>query len=243
MAAMRRMAMAVLAAIVLAAAPGCSVKRYAVNRLGDSLAASGTTYTGDDDPDLVGQALPFGLKLIESLLAESPRHQGLLVAATSGFTSYAHGYVEFDADVQESVSLDTTRALRARARRLYLRARDYGLRALEARHPGFGRTLAADPVAAAVAAPPPNVAPPWCRLARLCPLVPPWLAPMRAMRLGSMSGRDFRAARAPIASAARKVGLPALSRSVRTRRSRPHRPNQQSPPRETPNKTKRPAME
>jgi hypothetical protein len=36
----------------------------------------------------------------------------------------------------------------ARARRLYLRARDYGLRGLDTRHHGFTRGLSADPKAA-----------------------------------------------------------------------------------------------
>ena len=47
---------------------GCSVKRFAINKLGDSLANSGTTYAADDDVELVGQALPFSLKLVEGLL-------------------------------------------------------------------------------------------------------------------------------------------------------------------------------
>ena len=36
--------------------------------------------------ELVREAVPFSLKLIESLLAESPRHRGLLLAACKGFT-------------------------------------------------------------------------------------------------------------------------------------------------------------
>ena len=46
---------------------------------------------------------------------------------------------------------DTARAshLRGRARRLYLRARGYGLRGLEVKHPGFEQKLRADAKAAA----------------------------------------------------------------------------------------------
>ena len=61
-------------------ATGCSIKRIAVNKLGDALAGGGTTFASDDDPDLVKAAVPFSLKLMESLLAESPRHKGLLFA-------------------------------------------------------------------------------------------------------------------------------------------------------------------
>lgn len=59
---------------------GCAVKKIAVNKLGDAIASAGEVYASDDDPELVREAVPFSLKLIESLLAESPRHRGLLVA-------------------------------------------------------------------------------------------------------------------------------------------------------------------
>ncbi len=112
---------------------GCSVKKYAINKLGDALAGSGTTFASDDDPELIRGALPFSLKLVESLLAESPRHHGLLLAACSGFTQYAYAYIQQDADQLEGRDLAAAAALRSRARRLYLRARDYGLRGLEMR--------------------------------------------------------------------------------------------------------------
>src|SRR5213593_2770915 len=130
---MRVVALCLLAAL---ASGGCSIKKFAINKLGDSLANSGTTYAADDDPELVGQALPFSLKLVEGLLAEAPAHRGLLFAAASGFTEYAYVYVQQDADVLEGQDLERSTALRARARRLYLRARDYGLRGIEARHRG-----------------------------------------------------------------------------------------------------------
>ena len=132
--------------------PGCSIRRLAVNRLGDALAQSGTTYASDDDPQLVREALPFALKLIESLLEQSPRHRGLLLAAAGGFTQYAHAFVQQDADEAEDRDLRTAAALRARALRLYLRARDYGLHGLDAAHEGLARGLRADRVAALEAA-------------------------------------------------------------------------------------------
>ena len=126
---------------MLIAASGCSVKKFAINKLGDSLANSGTTYSADDDPELVGQALPFSLKLVESLLAESPAHRGLLFAAASGFTAYAYAYVQEDADEIGDRDPNAAAALRARARRLYLRARGYALRGLAVEHPDFEREV------------------------------------------------------------------------------------------------------
>jgi len=142
-----RLPLLLLLALALAAG-GCSMRRFAVNQVGDALAGGGSTFTGDDDPELVGAALPFGLKLMESLLAESPEHDGLLLALTRNFTQYAYGWVQLPAEQREAAELDAAREQFARAKRLYLRARGYGLRGLEGRLPGFTNALAADPAAA-----------------------------------------------------------------------------------------------
>src|SRR5580698_9355793 len=76
--------------ILLLLLAGCSIKKVAVNKLGNALAGSGTTFASDNDPDLISSAAPFSLKLMESLLAESPKHRGLLLATASGFTQYAY---------------------------------------------------------------------------------------------------------------------------------------------------------
>jgi predicted anti-sigma-YlaC factor YlaD len=134
-----------LLAAIVGLNTGCALKKVAINKLGDSLAEGGATFTSDDDPDLIAHALPFGLKMYESLLAESPRHRGLLTAAAKGFTSYAYAFVQQDADEIEERDLARATALRARARRLYLRARDYGLRGLETRRSGLAGALRANP--------------------------------------------------------------------------------------------------
>jgi predicted anti-sigma-YlaC factor YlaD len=128
--------------------PGCSIKRVAVDKIGNTLASGGSTFEQDDDPELVAQALPFGLKLMESLLAESPRHRGLLLALSNDFAAYAYAFVDQQADEAAAEDLERSRALRDRARRLYLRARAYGIRGLETRYPGFGDALDRDPAAA-----------------------------------------------------------------------------------------------
>ena len=141
--------------VVLAwiAGSGCSsIHRYALNQFSDAVSQSGTVYASDDDPDLVKAASPFSLKLIESLLSDNPRHRGLLLAATSGFTQYAFAFVEEEADETEARDLAGAEALRTRARRLYLRAQHYGLRGLEAGHPGFSNALPAHPRAAVLRA-------------------------------------------------------------------------------------------
>jgi predicted anti-sigma-YlaC factor YlaD len=116
-----------------------------VNQLAEALAESGQTFASDDDPELVRDAAPFSLKMMESVLAETPRHRGLLTAASSGFTQYAYGFIQQDADVLETRDIAAAEALRDRARKLLLRGRDYGLRGIEVKHPGFSADLHKDP--------------------------------------------------------------------------------------------------
>jgi predicted anti-sigma-YlaC factor YlaD len=136
-----------LAACALALA-ACSPKTVAVNALGNALASDASSWGRDDDPDLVRDATPFALKTIESLLGQSPNHRGLLLAASSGFTEYAYAFVGSDADYVERTDLAAAAALRARARKLYRRAREYGLRGLEVGSPGFRSMLRSDPAQA-----------------------------------------------------------------------------------------------
>jgi predicted anti-sigma-YlaC factor YlaD len=133
-----------VALLTLALLPACSIKNLAVNALGGALAEGGSSYARDDDPDLVWEAVPFGLKTIEGLLEEAPRHRGLLFAAASGFVQYGYGRVQQEADFVEARDLARATELRVRARRLYLRALDYGFRGLEVDFPGLRERLRAE---------------------------------------------------------------------------------------------------
>jgi predicted anti-sigma-YlaC factor YlaD len=146
------LARSLVIAMLCLSASGCVVRKMAVNMVGDALASSGATFSSDDDPELVKQALPFSLKLMESLLAETPKHRGLLFATSSAFTQYAYAFVREEADELEPVNLDASVEMNTRARRLFLRARDYGLRGLETRIHGIRAALAKDPVKAVKAA-------------------------------------------------------------------------------------------
>jgi predicted anti-sigma-YlaC factor YlaD len=144
-AAIRKLFILFLLMVPALASGGCSIKKMAVNKAGDALANSGTTFAADDDPQLVAQALPFGLKLMEGLLAESPKHRGLLFATSSGFTEYAYAFVQLPAENLRESDPATFQSQRLRAKKLYLRARALGFRGLEAKHPGFEAALRKDP--------------------------------------------------------------------------------------------------
>jgi predicted anti-sigma-YlaC factor YlaD len=130
---------------LLLSVSGCSVRHYALRQAGTALAGTGTTFAADDDPEFVKFAVPFGLKLMEGVLAEAPDHQPLRRAAASGFAQYSFAFIQMDADELEEKDFAGAEALRVRARRMYLRARNYGLGGFEALHPGFTNRLASAP--------------------------------------------------------------------------------------------------
>jgi predicted anti-sigma-YlaC factor YlaD len=109
---------------------GCSIKKMAVNSIGNGLAGSGGSVASDDDIQLVKDATPFSLKLIESLLDMVPDSRNLLLAACRNFTMYSYAFVESDADKLEDTDYAACVKGRNRAKRLYLRALGYGLRGL-----------------------------------------------------------------------------------------------------------------
>lgn len=127
---------------------GCSVKKYAVNTIGSTLASGNLVYERDEDIKLVGDALPFALKLMEGLLAESPNQRNLLVSTCQAFVLYSYAYVDYEAQLAGDEDLSRARALRSRARKLYLRAFQYGMRGLEISYPGLAAKLTEDPSAA-----------------------------------------------------------------------------------------------
>jgi TRAP transporter T-component len=140
---MPRSVSALLALAFLASS--CSVRKYAINQLGNAVAGTGDTFASDPDPELVGSALPFTLKLIESLLAESPRHVGLLTAASQGFTQYSYVFVQEPADELADTDRAQSNTMKVRATKLFLRGRDFGFRGLDVKHPDFSARIKTDP--------------------------------------------------------------------------------------------------
>ena len=101
---------------LVAAAGSCSMKRFVANGVGNSLASGPDVFATETDPELVREAVPFGLKTMESLLAVVPENKNLLLAACRGFTQYAYAFVQSDADEAEATD-------HARATELHDRAR------------------------------------------------------------------------------------------------------------------------
>ncbi len=141
-----RLSTVVVSAIFLA---GCSVKNFAIKEIASSLAeGSGSAFAQEADIEFAGEAIPFSLKLVESLLAAQPDNPDLLLAAASGFTQYAKGWVEGPANFIEAEDFFAAQRQYERAANFYLRAYDFGLNGLEANHPGFSAAFASDPIGA-----------------------------------------------------------------------------------------------
>jgi len=105
----------------------CSPKRYALNQVADAISSTGegSAFARDDDPELVRDAVPFALKMMESLSDPLDDHVGLRLGMARGFAQYAYAFLQQPAEL--GASPDQAQAAMLRARRLYLRARDYGL--------------------------------------------------------------------------------------------------------------------
>ena len=117
-----------LCLLVGAAQLACSPKRIALRSVADGLSSgTGGSFARDDDPALVRDAIPFALKTMEALADQLDDHAGLRLALAAGFTQYGYAFVAQEADELESKDPAHAKELRARARKLYLRARDYGL--------------------------------------------------------------------------------------------------------------------
>jgi len=129
---------------------GCgAIKKAAIKSVADTLSTgSGDVFTRDDDPDLVRDAVPFGLKTYESLLESIPDYVPLLTATCASFTQYAYSFVQPEAERLEADDFAEFRRQRDRALRLYARARGYCFRALEERFEGITARLIRDPAPA-----------------------------------------------------------------------------------------------
>jgi len=117
----------------------CSIKKMAMNSVANALTAPGSSnvFTSDNDPELVGDALPFTIKMYESLMVSIPWHLDLRLQTGSLYIMYANAYLQTPADMMPDEKFEKQEFLLKRAKNLYLRGRDIILDALEKKYPGF----------------------------------------------------------------------------------------------------------
>lgn len=135
----RRTGAVSLLVIFLFLAGACSIEKMALKRVAGMLSSpgSGGVFTQDNDPELVGDALPFAIKLYETLLASLPQHEGLRLVTGSLYITYANAFVQTPADMTPKREMETREFLFRRAKNLYLRGRDILLVYLERKNPAL----------------------------------------------------------------------------------------------------------
>lgn len=144
----RNYILALLAPLMAVSVSACSVKHVATKSLADALSEQGISFGSDEDPELVGDALPFALKLMESVRDSAPEHRGIHLALSSGFVQYAYGWVLWPANRTEDEDFRHSLEMKRRANRLFLRAYGYALTGLELAAPGFQEARENDPAKA-----------------------------------------------------------------------------------------------
>jgi hypothetical protein len=121
---------------------GCSANQRALKEVGDTLAKGNAAFSADD-AELVADSSPFSLKLIESLIAQHPKHRGLLLAAARGCLHNGNALLQQQDAGEDGVV--QSRSPQESARILYRRGRDYGLQGLALGREGWIEVLHADP--------------------------------------------------------------------------------------------------
>ena len=134
---LKKKCLLLLAAVMILGS--CSINKMAIKAVSDALTGpdSSDVFTGDPDPKLVGDALPFAIKMYEALLSKNPDHQGLILTTGSLFVMYANAYVQSPAEMLPPAMYNEKSSELKRAKDLYLRGADLLYSGLDKKYPGF----------------------------------------------------------------------------------------------------------
>jgi hypothetical protein len=105
----------------------CSLHSLAVNQVVEVVATGIPAFEKDDDLELIRDALPANIKLLEALLESSPNNAKLLSLLSQMYASYTFAFLEGDLDRPKPVD---QKLLKERINRFYQRGMRYGERAL-----------------------------------------------------------------------------------------------------------------
>jgi predicted anti-sigma-YlaC factor YlaD len=127
----------VLCSLLIAICTGCTINSL----VADALTGTGSSavFTGDPDPQLVGDAIPFAIKVYEALLDSTPKHLGLRLTTGSLFVMYANAFVQGPADMLPSEEWQQREDAHKRAKQLYLRGQEILYGALDLKYKGFSK--------------------------------------------------------------------------------------------------------
>lgn len=120
---------------------GCSTRKLMVAEMTGLMETGADAMQRDDDLQMLQQALPANIKLMEALLASDPQNRRLLVLLARLYGSYAFVFLDGRIEAlrlagdRPAADAATASALKKRATRYYGAGLDYALQALELDHP------------------------------------------------------------------------------------------------------------
>ncbi len=128
----------------------CSPRKLAVHEMAGMVETGMTALEQDDDLDMLEQALPANIKLLEIFLASSPEDVNLLTVLARSYGSYNFMLMEprFEdtqfralfSDASEDIDTEALH-LKQKVSRYYQKGAAYALKALEIRRPGCRTAL------------------------------------------------------------------------------------------------------
>lgn len=123
----------------------CSIKKMAMRSVANAMTGEGSSsvFTGDNDPELIADALPFAIKMYETILTSVPNHKGLIIQTGSMYIMYANAFLYSPASMLTDEEYAKQEFLMKRAKNLYIRGRDIILKGLDRKYPGFLKNLKA----------------------------------------------------------------------------------------------------
>ena len=130
-----------IAALTLFLAASCiSIEDIAMNTAADMLSSDSggaSVFTKDNDPQLIADALPLALKLYEMVSASKPEHAAMQYTTGKNFVMYANAFIQTPAGMLPDEDYDQQEIMLDRAKKMYIRGRNYILSGIELNHPGF----------------------------------------------------------------------------------------------------------
>jgi hypothetical protein len=105
----------------------CSLRTMAIREVTDIVQAGVPAFERDDDLELIKQAMPANIKLLEAMLESDPENIQLLALLSQMYGSYTFGFVD---PLLDEPDLQQEDLIRARVNRLLSRGVAYGEKAL-----------------------------------------------------------------------------------------------------------------
>ncbi|MBI9104475.1 MAG: hypothetical protein JEY99_18820 [Spirochaetales bacterium] len=123
-----------------------SVEDIVMQKAGEILSSdsSGSVFTGDDDPQLIADALPLTMKLYEMVLSGQPENPALNFSTGKNFILYANAFIHTPAEMLPDEAWMENEKMLIRAKKMYLRGRNYILESLNLSYPGWNGMLTSE---------------------------------------------------------------------------------------------------